>query len=729
MNSRSFSIVTAFTLFFQFSFGQATSNFSFLKPELEKADIILLGEPSHNLKYYPSKIQLVKYLHEELGYNVLAFESGLFEMHLVNEELKNSSATEVVHKGLFPIWANDPEFSALLVYLDEQTKLGNPLQLAGFDCQPSGNYSVAETIDAFTAKLGSHQIPSKEKALTIIQRELTEIKKYYSITNVLSENDLTELERFEQQLSNIPSLEFCAQVVRNWRLYFMSLKKNPTPPSSQFRASDSNARDSLMAVNFLYVHKSLFPEKKIIGWGATAHFANDLSNLKMKTDEHLSFHPMGGFIKKSLGHKAYILSVTSNSEEPETWENELTIQKTKRAWLGSADLKTKTFGSICLSEQAYGNWSATLDGILFMAAPEDNSTVASSGLRGVVIDSKSNQPVSFASLWIEGTDRGTASNADGEFYIPSVSIPPNARIRISCIGYQTKFFSAKDIIQTNGRLLLLSENSVLDEVIIKASSISPQEYIREAIQSVSKNYLQNPFGMEFYSTITAIDSASSKEFKLESIIDGYYEGYSATASKHFRLTEKREQGKNFLEATQLNGFWPPFEVIASDLITSERKDGIFNENYLDKFDYKISKIDFFEGDSIVQIDYNLPKITSKITGYASSIKRYAGQIIINLKDRAILRHQLFVTGHTRFDFTIQYRKSGATYYPYYIKGLRTYSTKLNKEDKKILQTNEIIVTSITTENPEPFINNMKLWEPANVDYNKNFWDSFAPNNR
>lgn len=703
-------------------------NLSFLKDELKERDVILLGEPSHNPNYYPSKIQLVKYLHEELGYNVLAFESGLFEMHLVNEELKSSSATEVIHKGLFSIWASDPEFFELLAYLDEQNKLGNPLQLAGFDCQPSGNYSVAEIVNAFTTKLGSYQIPAKNKALTIIQRELTEFKKNYGVSKDLSENDLMELERFEQQLRDIASLEFCAQVVRNWRLYFMSLQKNPTPPPSKFQASDNNARDSLMAINFLYVHKSLFPEKKIIGWGATAHFANDLRSLKMKTDEHFSFHPMGGYVKKSLGNKVYTLSVTSNSEAPETWENELTAQKIKQAWLGSADLKTKTFGSICLSERAYGNWSAALDGILFTAA-EDNSTAATSGLRGVVIDSKSNEPVSFASLWIEGTDRGTASNADGEFYISNESIPTNARIRISCIGYQTKFFSAKDIVAANGRLLLLSENSVLDEVIIKASSISPQEYIREAIQSVSKNYLQKPFGMEFYSTIAAFDSVSLKEFKIESIIDGYYEGYAPKAEKHYRLTQKRETGKNFLDGTPLHAIWPPWEIISSDLITNPSQNGIFQEEYLEKFKFHIVKFDLFEGDSVVVIDYDLPKTTSKITGYQSSIQKYAGEITINLKNRAILRHHLIVGGDPHFEFTIHYRKSDSLYFPYLLQGKRSYF-KMLKHGKKIFITNQIIVNRINAKNPDAFTNNMKLWEPANIDYNPDFWKAFAPlNNR
>ena len=702
-------------------------NFYFLKEELKDKEFVLLGEPEHDSKYYSSKIKLVQYLHEEMGYNVLAFESGFFEMHLVNEALRNSSATEVVQNGLFPIWANDPEFSTLLTYLDEQAKIGNPLQVAGFDCQPSGNYSATEIIEAFTKILGSHMLVGKEKALAIVQRELSEIKKNYRTSSILSENDLAELEKFEQELKMVSSLKFCAQIMQNWRLYFAQLRKNPTPAAVKFRASDSNARDSLMAVNFVYLQKSFFPGKKIIGWGATAHFANDLSNLMMETDEHKSFRPMGWHLKKSFGNKVYTLSVTSNSERPQTWENELTIQKTPQAWLGNNDLRSREFGSVCLSKWAKGYWFEALDGIVYFAETEDSSS-ATQGIRGVVLDSKTHQAVSFASLWIEGTERGTATNDKGEFYIPAGIAPMNGRIRISCIGYRTQFFSSKDIFDSKGQLLLVSENSVLDEVIVKASSISPKEYIREAIQSIPKNYWQKPFAMDFYSTLTATDSVQKESFILESIIEGFYESYAPQAGKHFRLTQKRETGKNFLEHSQLNAFWPPFEIISADLISNQNKDGVFNENHLDKFEYKISKIDFFEGDSIIQIDYNLPKITSKITGYASSIKKYAGQIIINLKDRAILLHQLNVEGFANFNFTIQYRRSGTTYFPYYLRGIRTYNLKISNESKKVIQTNTLYVTHLNTENPESFMNNMKLWEPANIPYNPTFWKGFSPMN-
>jgi erythromycin esterase len=62
-----------------------------LKQDLQQADIILLGETIHTPIYYPSKIQLVKYLHKNLGFDVLAFESGLYEMERVNRDIAEDS--------------------------------------------------------------------------------------------------------------------------------------------------------------------------------------------------------------------------------------------------------------------------------------------------------------------------------------------------------------------------------------------------------------------------------------------------------------------------------------------------------------------------------------------------------------------------------------------------------------------------------------------------------------
>src|SRR5882762_9637541 len=95
------------------------SKLDFLKSELEKAEIVLLGEPSHSPQYYDIKIQLVKYLHEQLNFDVLAFESGLYQMETANSDIKKGeSIYSAFESSLFPIWTTKEEFQKIYGYLD-----------------------------------------------------------------------------------------------------------------------------------------------------------------------------------------------------------------------------------------------------------------------------------------------------------------------------------------------------------------------------------------------------------------------------------------------------------------------------------------------------------------------------------------------------------------------------------------------------------------------------------
>lgn len=58
--------------------GDTYSDLAFLQPILADKRIVSLGEASHGATEYNSvKVRLIKYLHEKLGYNVIAFESNL----------------------------------------------------------------------------------------------------------------------------------------------------------------------------------------------------------------------------------------------------------------------------------------------------------------------------------------------------------------------------------------------------------------------------------------------------------------------------------------------------------------------------------------------------------------------------------------------------------------------------------------------------------------------------
>jgi erythromycin esterase len=63
-------------------FDKDFSNLVFLKEQLAGQRIVQLGESSHGVREFNLlKVRLIKYMHKELGFNVLAFESGMLPCH------------------------------------------------------------------------------------------------------------------------------------------------------------------------------------------------------------------------------------------------------------------------------------------------------------------------------------------------------------------------------------------------------------------------------------------------------------------------------------------------------------------------------------------------------------------------------------------------------------------------------------------------------------------------
>jgi erythromycin esterase-like protein len=708
-------VVTKILLFLVFLLADKTFaqkhdsfDFSFLHEEIRDKEIVLLGEPDHISTFYPAKIELVKYLHEKLGFDVLAFESGFFEMSVVNGFLnQGSEPIEAFQKGLFPIWSSDSEMIPLFNYVAEQRKKGTPLVIAGFDCQPSGQLTTEEALDILRKELIKNGIGEFEPALQSLASQFDSLRAGNS-----QANNFAELKALLLRMEKKKELSFFSQSLISWIEFFKN-KKRVKP--SEFKASDSNLRDSLMASNMLYLYSTKHKGKKIIGWGATAHFTNQLKHLKMKTNEHIFFKPMGGRVKKLVPDKVFVLAVTSTNEEPNSLEQRLSKQGTESHWIGRDSLRLKPMKTMCLGESAEGNWANTVDGIFFtrekeiIAAPIDQKSI-----EGQLVDQRTNKPVAFASIWIEETGHGTATDWDGTFRVNHNA--KDVLVTISCIGYVTKRITLKDLNQLMGKVSIEPEDRFLDAVTVIAPRINAKQYIQEALQSIDKNYTQQPFNLEFYSRIFSTDSVSHN-YKLESIIEGYYEGYGHQKKKCFRLTQKREVGNNFLKYE----LWPPFELGSIDLITDERRSGILNEGNLEKFDVRLTGIEKFEGDTVLVIQYNLPKISNRITGY-STLKRYHGTLFIDSKSHAIIKHQIEVDGN-EVDFSMQiiYRKSGAKYFPYHLKNVRT---NLIREFGKVTTTNEIILNKVVSNNPKPFANDMQLWNPGNVKYSESFWTSF-----
>lgn len=107
-----------------------------------------------------SKVRMIKYLHEEMGYDVIAFESGFAGANAVYQNLDNLTAEQAMKKAIYGVWHTE-DVEELFQYIKEQKEKGTPLILTGFDIQITWNASSAtfataanEWISKLTPEIG-----------------------------------------------------------------------------------------------------------------------------------------------------------------------------------------------------------------------------------------------------------------------------------------------------------------------------------------------------------------------------------------------------------------------------------------------------------------------------------------------------------------------------------------------------------------------------------------------
>ena len=81
---------------------------------------------------------------------------------------------------------------------------------------------------------------------------------------------------------------------------------------------------------------------------------------------------------------------------------------------------------------------------------------------GYVVDSKTGEPLPYATVYINGTTKGTVTGNDGRFELKNISFP--STIVFSFVGYKTQ---ARDLMSAPGKMnVTLETNDELPEVVI-----------------------------------------------------------------------------------------------------------------------------------------------------------------------------------------------------------------------------------------------------------------------
>ncbi len=279
----------------------------FLRQTLAARRVVQLGESAHGVAQFEKvKVRLIKYLHEALGYDVLAFESSLYECYQANEAADTLAADALMRGCINRLW-HTREMLPLFEYIKATRRTAHPLILAGFDDQITSPVLVRRR-PAFFAGLVGGVAPSYARrvaatdSIWIIRswfrpdsarehrREM--VGFYDSLATFLT----THAGAIAAQSSVVQArVDMGAVAARNAARLVEQLANLRTGVA---------LRDRVMADNLDFLLDRLYAGKKVITWGHNIHVSRKGSSV-----EPYRMRDMGEWIAERRGTEVYTIGV------------------------------------------------------------------------------------------------------------------------------------------------------------------------------------------------------------------------------------------------------------------------------------------------------------------------------------------------------------------------------------------------------------------------------------
>ncbi len=147
-------------------------------------------------------------------------------------------------------------------------------------------------------------------------------------------------------------------------------------------------------------------------------------------------------------------------------------------------------------------------------------------IKGRLLDSKSSQPIPYASVYIKGSSIGTTTNDDGVFLFHIPSAIQNDTLIISVIGYD--YFKSVASAMTNKENLveLRQSSTILNEVVVNAKKeLTGKDIVKKAVASIPSNYPMKPFMIEGFFRDLQMENDKPVEL-LEAALKFRYKDYN-----------------------------------------------------------------------------------------------------------------------------------------------------------------------------------------------------------
>ena len=113
-------------------------------------------------------------------------------------------------------------------------------------------------------------------------------------------------------------------------------------------------------------------------------------------------------------------------------------------------------------------------------------------VRGMVIDAENKEPVIGAGVFIDGTNKGIATDIDGQF---ALKVPSDTSLVISSIGYNTKKVRVGSLLSSDNNVIMLEKDAMtglVEVVTVNAASDTGRDRSASNIDDVYGHMTYKP---------------------------------------------------------------------------------------------------------------------------------------------------------------------------------------------------------------------------------------------
>ncbi|MCX8490720.1 MAG: carboxypeptidase-like regulatory domain-containing protein, partial [Cyclobacteriaceae bacterium] len=364
------------------------------------------------------------------------------------------------------------------------------------------------------------------------------------------------------------------------------------------------------------------------------------------------------------------------------------------------------------------------------------STLGQKRVDGKITDIKSGEPVSFASVGIIGTFKGTSANVDGEF---SIIVSDTDTLKVTCVGYESIIINN---LTSNIEIKLKQSTTQLSGVLVSSERLKAEDILKKAFKNVPINFNSKAFNQKFfYRHYCRDDSVYGR------LIEAAIEVHKKNGYKVFQKEAGEREGirvmqlRRSFDKTKLKSNHVPIAVtsiLECDVAGYQMRKGKFYASYfrgtissllkdVANYEYKLEGITTYDGQEVFEISYKSLNSNVSLKGLLYRINyftHFTGKVFITTDNYAFVKTEnMRVTLNDTMRTTAYYRLYGKFYYPYQL-----------IEDGKTLEDNhwfhiELMTTEVIESNFEPFKDKDLSREAlSQIRFDTSFWTiSYSPN--